>query len=228
MRPLLPISFLLLSLAATAQRDQSNPFLNDGNGRPLYWGATFVSEGSPFFLDQYNFAIIELANGETYTEVKVKYNIQEHWVQYMTDDGREMMSLSTIKKIRFGAMILPEGVFDQVTLVSLNGLLTDKNSDVYQILDSGKISLMRKLTATYRDEQRYSEATITRHFVKTETDFIQKADGSMVKVEKTREFFMGLLADHKQEIENYFDQHKPMLKKTKDLVDLVRYYNSLL
>ncbi len=221
------ILFFLFSLASAAQRDQSNPFLNDANGRPLYWGANYVSEGSPFFLDQYNTAIILLANGETYSEVKVKYNIQEHWVQYQTEDGKEMMSLSAIKKIYFGPMVLPDGVFENVTLETVNGLLNDKKADVYQVLDSGRISWMRKLDVTYRDIQRYSEATITRQFVRTETDYIRKPDGSLVKMEKTREFITALMSDQQQEINTWLDQHVISFKKTQDLLGLIRYYNSL-
>ena len=227
MRSLITILLLCLTLGAVAQRDQSNPFLNDANGRPLFWGANYVSEGSPFFLEQYNFAVILLANGESYSEVKVKYNLQEHWVQYQTEDGKEMMSLSAIKKIYFGPMVLPDGVFENVTLEAVNGLLNDKKADIYQVLDSGRISWMRKLTVTYSDIQRYSEATITRQFVRTEIDYIRKPDGSLVKMEKNREFFTGLMSDHQQEINTWLDQHMISFKKTQDLLGLIRYYNSL-
>ena len=148
-------------------------------------------------------------------------------MQYQTEDGKEMMSLSAIKKIYFGPMVLADGVFENVTLEAVNGLLNDKKADVYQVLDSGRITWMRKLIVTYRDIQRYSEATITRQFVRTEIDYIRKPDGSLVKMEKTREFFNGLMSDHKQEINTLLDQHIISFKKTQDLLDLIRYYNSL-
>ena len=76
------VTFLMILLASVAVINaQQNPFMNDANGRPLYWGANYVPDGTPYFHEQYNWADITTLKGTVYKDVRVKYNLLDRVVQ---------------------------------------------------------------------------------------------------------------------------------------------------
>src|SRR5690349_16709815 len=71
--------------------DQSNPFLSDGNGRPLYMQTTNNSEGSPYFTETYKKATIYLEDGRIAKDVRVKFDLLNNQIQYLNEKGAEMI-----------------------------------------------------------------------------------------------------------------------------------------
>ena len=216
-----------LCFNATSFAQQQNPFLNDANGRPLYWGSTYRQEGSPYFHNEYNWAEIVSSNGTFYKDVRIKYNVVEHKVQYIGDDGVEMLANSGIRSIRFPLLVSEDGSRVNVKLVSNTGILNEGEPIIYELLDSGKISLLKKISITYRDDKKYGEAVITRHYDRKETEFVKLANGEYKKLEKTRSFILEITADKLKEIDTYINANNIKCKSTKDFQLIISYYNSL-
>ena len=214
-------------LQAICFAQNQNPFMKDANGMPLYWGSTYRAEGSPYFHNEYNWAEITTANGTVYTDVRVKFNLVERKVQYMADDGTEMLATTEIRSIRFPVLIGEDGSKNSVTLISKTGIINNEDAMIYQVLDSGKISLLRKVDITFRDEKKYSEAVITRHFERKETEFLLLPNGEYKKLEKSRSFISGVMVDKLKEIDSFISSNNLKCKSTKDFQQIVNYYNSL-
>ncbi len=85
-----------------------NAFWADMSGRPLYLQENYVAEGSPYFLDKYYFAEVTMVNGKVYKDIQVKVNILDNQVLYLTDDDKEMVSTSAIKRITLSTIFLPK------------------------------------------------------------------------------------------------------------------------
>ena len=112
-------------------------------------------------------------------------------------------------------------------LISKTGSVNEANATIYEVLDSGKISLLKQVDITFRDEKKYSEAVITRHFDRKETDFLLLPNGEYKKLEKNRSFISGVMVDKLKEIDAYITSHNLKCKSTKDFQQIVNYYNSL-
>jgi hypothetical protein len=205
---------------------QQNPFMNDANGRPLFWGSSYVADGSPYFNEEYNWAEIITLEGKVYKDIRVKFNVMDRVVQYLAEDGKEMIATLPIKSIRFPVIPSPEGL-NNTLLWNPQGALNTPAAPVYEVLDSGRISFFKKIDITYRDEKKYSEAVITRHFDRKESYYFLLPDGTMTKLDKSRSFITDLLKDKKTEVDTYIDANKIKCKTVKDMQLIIKYYNSL-
>jgi hypothetical protein len=221
------LSVVLMMFVASMVYCQQNPFMEDAEGHPLKWGSTYVIDGDPYFHKDYAFADLTSASGKTYKDVRIKFNLVERQLQYILDDGKEMVANTSIKKIRFPSLYTEDGVLTNVVLQSDTGFLNNPDANIYQVFDSGRVSLMKKINETFTDNQKYSEATTTRHFQRQEIDFIVDTNGEFRKLEKSKSFILELLKDKFKEVELYINKNNLKCKSFKDFRDIVQYYNSL-
>jgi hypothetical protein len=203
------------------------PFVFDGNGRPLYWGTPFVADGSPFFYDDYIAADITLASGKMYKGIKVKFNIVERQLQYLNKDSVEMIADLAVASIKFTLSPENKESTGLVKLMSNTGILNSPDAVIYEVLDSGKVSVLRKITVTYRDETTYGSTNTTRHFVRKESDYFFLIGKEYKKILKTKEFFTETLKDKKKEIESFINLKSLKCKSVQDYLAITRLYNSL-
>lgn len=205
----------------------ANPFLRDANGRPLHWGSTYVADGSPYYYDEYTWADVTVSSGKIYKDVRVKFNLLDHQLQYLADDGTEMITTTAVKSIRFTSFPVTKDSVKTITLISNNGVLNQPEVSIYEVLDSGRASLLKKISISYRDEKKYGEAVTTRHFERKENELFILLNNEYKKLEKKREFFLTLLQDRTKEIEDFISIHQLNCRSVKDCQQVIRYYNSL-
>jgi hypothetical protein len=223
---LLYIFCLLISFGSFAQ-GRPNPFMVDGNGFPLKWGSTFVSDGSPYYHNDYNWAEITVTSGKVYKDVRVKLNLLDAQVQYLAEDGTEMVTPLPVKQVKFPYLTTADGPLRNVVLRSDTGTINGPRAIIYEVIDSGKVSLLKKISVTYRDDKKYSEAVTTRYFVKTETQYLLLPSGETKKLEKSKEFLLGTLTDKTKEVTAYIEQNKLRCKTLKECQLVISYYNTL-
>jgi len=204
-----------------------NAFWADMSGRPLYLQENYIAEGSPHFRDKYYFAEITMVNGRIYKDIQVKVNILENQVLYLTDDNKEMVSTSAIKKIEFYNIPSEEGI-QNVVLESFNGGLNMEKTPVYQVLDSGKYSLLKKIVVTFIDSKGYGQSLVTRSFEHTETLYCQMPDGLIVKMGKGREAVLEICGSKRKQVESYIDKNNLKCRTAKDFQRVFQYFNSIL
>jgi len=219
--------FILLLSTIDGYTQQENPFMNDANGKPLYWGSTYVAEGSPYLHKDYNWADITVLSGKVYKDVRVKYNMVEHQLQYLLDDGTEMISTTPVKTISFTALPGDQAVPTKALFESETGVINSPDAVIYQVLDSGNISLLKRIIITYRDDKRYGEAVTTRHFTRQELNYVKDQKGQYKKLEKSRSFITELCKEKMKEINAYIDANKLSCKNISDIQQIIHYYNSL-
>jgi hypothetical protein len=222
-------SFLLLFLITSiVQGQSSNPFMSDANGKPLYLRTTYTAEGSPYFYDDYCFAELTGANGKIYSDVKVKLDLTDRSVIYLTESGDEMMATTPITRIKFMSFIYNGTAYGETVLQGFPTALNAADGKVYQVLEDGKTKLLKELEVTYTDNKRYGEATITRVFKRKETCFaLLENTTDLKKVEKNKTAVVALFERKQQQVSNYIETQKLKCKNEQDLIQVFRYYNSL-
>ncbi len=207
------IALLLFSLSARAQ----NPFLDDANGRPQYLTTSYHSEGSPYFHDEYNTAEITSLAGKVYRDVKVKVNLTTNEILYRTGDGKEMVAILPIKRIKFAAW----------TLESFGQPINSPNTLVYQVLDSGKCTLLKQVKITYRDDKPFNQASVTRIFKRDESFHVLIVGGMVQKLNPGKDDMLDLLKDKQAQVRTFIESNKLKCRQEEDYRKVIAYYNSL-
>lgn len=228
MRILLLLFALIIAAGLQAQsyshvgESNGNPFLSDVNGRPLLIAASYATEGSPFFLNDYRPARIVLMDGKVYNNVKVKYNVAERLVQYLDKDGKEMIA---DKPVRTLELRTPE-TGETFLLESAGQALNSGGAAVYQVLDSGTVRLLKKVVITSREDKPYTSASTTRVFDRKESLFYQNAGAQPEKLERNKSFVANLFKSKQAELIAYAEHNQIGFKDEQDIRLLFQFGNA--
>ena len=212
----------------TFSQDNSNPFMADADGRPLYQKTEYIAEGSPYFYDEYCMAEVVAMNGKVYPNIKVKVNLIEKLILYMADDGTEMIAAILIHKIKFTDFLFDGVAHAATTLQSINGALNSADGQICQVLEEGAARLLTQITVTYSDKKGYGEATITRAFSQKKIYFAMVPEEPVVmkRIEKNKASVEALFGNKKELIHSYIEKEKLGCRSEEDLIKIFRYYNS--
>jgi len=200
-------------------------FQNNAYGRPLYLTSNRAIEGSPYFSDDYQLAQVTAMNGTVYNNIKIKLNIAENIVQYQTTDGKEMIAGMPLKRILFGNSDKVDPA--NTVLESIEGPINKEGAVIYQVLDSGKISLLKKIAISYRDDQKYGEATVTRIYDRKEFYYFQKQNEKEQKLEKGKAAVLALFEDKKDKILAFVDHYHLDFKTEASYQSIFNFYNNI-
>jgi hypothetical protein len=204
---------------------QSNPFMNDANGRPLYTGTTYKSEGSPYYFDQYMPAEVTSLEGKVYKDIKVKINLVVNELSFMTAEGKEMVAVLPIKKVKFLYAAEGQDGIGRV-LESYGQPINSPNTPVYEVMDTGRCTLLKLVKVTYRDSKEFNQATTVRVFQHTESFHVLWAGGKIEKLGAGKEV-AALFKDKEALVRAYIETNKLKCRSAADYRKVVGYYNSL-
>lgn len=223
-------SLIMISTSIITQAQKVGVFheeemktMEDAQGRPIRPQTTYKVEGTPFYPDNYSAARLSFANGKKNSAVKAKLNLYDNTILYITDKGVEMEVIVPVLKIEFADSV--NGGYNVVFQNRFSGNIL-KEKIYYQVLDSGKITLLKQIAVNYRDFTPYGTAVITREFDQKPAYFILN-ESTISIIGKNGENIYEVLADRKKEITAYIVALNLRLKNEADLVSVTRYYNSL-
>ncbi len=202
-------------------------FANDVNGMPFYLKMEYKSEGSIFFTEEYISADVTTLQGVVYKNVKVKYNLLDKQLLYLDTTGQEMIALSPITKIAFYMKQLTGDSLQNVVLTGGTDIINKTGAAIYQLIDTGKATLLRKITLTWRDDTQYGQAGFVRKFERNENDYWIVVNGVYSKIVRGHSYFSELFKDRTADISQYINKQKPKYKTLTDIRKIVQFYNSL-
>ncbi len=216
MKWIAPVFFSLITLSATAQQmgrfhDETSAMMTDGLGQPLYTQQKYNWEGNVFFPATYTLATLTLINGKTYRNIRAKINLLENSLLFTDSANNEYAALFPISRIEF------EG---QIIFIKPRG-----DTALFQVLDSGRLVLLKKIYITSKDQVGYGSTTVTRVF-EQKADYFVYDNTTVAPLDRSRSGLLKRMADDTGRMANFLDQEKPKLKKEADLVRTFRFYNS--
>lgn len=213
----------LFGLAQATFMTESNTFLSDINGNPIFTKAEYNAEGSPYFSDRYCNANIKVMNGKHYRDMPVKLNLLDNRVIYRAPNGSEMEAITPLESIHFNAC---DGRSTMTLFRSgypLTGQLNERT--YYQVLDSGKLQLLKYWRVQYTDQKPYSSAVTIRKFDVKPEYYAYRPETGMVKLEKGNETALDILLEKKNKASQFVNEQRLKLRKEDDLVKLFAFLN---
>jgi hypothetical protein len=216
---------ILLTLAQSClsqtSAETSSFFIKDANGRYVDFKSSQGVEGSPFYSDNYTAARLTLG-ANTYYINKVKLNLSENIIIF-ENEGKDMVPSIPVDKVEF---------FDENTneyrLKFKKGFPNaGKNSlqTYYQVLDSGKATLLQYLGIRSRETRPYNSATTITVYEKEKSYFLF-IKNNMYLIKKTGDL-LEAMKDKKAEVQSFISSKKIKVNKEEDLKALVAFYNKL-
>jgi hypothetical protein len=197
---------------------QTGSTLQDFNGKPIPKLEASETTGSFFTDEEYQRAIMVMANGKQIPDMKVKLNLKTNKVYYIDETGAEMEAVSKVKRI----------VFTDKGIVYENGFPAINKQDqqtYYQVVISGKASLLLLHTFVEIEYKEFNSATATKKIDKV-TEVFGASPNAITKLSKEDDV-MALLADKKKDVYSYITSNNLKCKKRTDYENVIKYYNSL-
>jgi hypothetical protein len=180
-------------------------------------------EGTPYLSESYVPGEILYAKGNL-AKLPVRYNAFQDLIEYQQNGNAFVIDPTTqIKKINMG---------DHTFIVDK---FEDKGKTKYgflTLLDSGKVMLLSKKMIKYSDarvgrDQEGTEVKYPAKFSKAPDTYYYKIEnGELQKVGNIKEM-IATFPDKQEELTKFVKKEKISPRKEKDLLQLVRYYNSL-
>lgn len=203
----------------------SQQFMTDANGRPVYMRTAYDIEGTPFYHPDYCITNIKVRKGKTYAGIKAKINLQNNRIFFDAGDGKEMETAMPIERIEF--MQCSDSSKNKV-LVSGYPAADDLGGErFYVLLDSGRISLLKYIQVLYHDTRDYGRASITRVFTQEEMYYVYEPGTGMKKLPAGKKSILAVFPAHQQALSQFVTSHDLKCRKEQDLRKVVAYYNSL-
>ena len=177
-------------------------------------------EGTPYLTEEFLTADVYSNKGK-YPATPMRYNIFADYIEFKHKDITYILDAGPdIKKVDFGNFSL---------VVEKTEVKGKMKSGYFALLDSGKVTLLSKKVVTYREAQPPKALETTgkpARYSRSGDDYLYKVgNGPVMDVGSVKKMIESF-PDKQEELKQFASQEK-ISKNEKDLVKLVKYYNSL-
>ena len=175
--------------------------------------------GSPFLDDKYKDGMIHM--GDKTQAAPIRYNAYQDLIEY---------KLNGVPMVLEPNPAITRVIIANEVFVPLNPTANAKKPGYFVLLDSGKVKLYAKKKIVYvpfRKQGKIDGTDQPAEFKKSpDTFYVQLGDGQLQEVDNMKAV-VASLPDKQDELTQYVKKEKISPKKEKDLLQFVKYYNSL-
>lgn len=207
---------------AAAQKAVGNPLFLHMHDKMVQLDRYANVTGSPFLNDSFQLAAILLNDGTLAENVKVRLNVLDHELNYLDDQGREMISTQVIRSVVFKT-----AGNDTSSVYVTRHILKDDGGQIpegwFQLLAKGKAALLKRYHKELKETKAYSSATVDQNIF-TEIRYYVWYNRQLTRVKNTAD-----IADAINDAKLYalVAQQRKNLKTEEDLKATVNYFNNL-
>lgn len=218
MKKLIFVLMLLAYANLLNAQDVVGPLL-DGSPARLIKNAEVI--GSAFLADDWMPADVKNVKGQSFKDVKLKYDVLEEQVYFLGRSGEAMLFSIPLSEFSIRKRA------DDIQTFRSGFPLMDKNTDrsFYQVLVDGNAKLLKKYSKKITENRAYNSATVEKKIVDNVNYFIFE-DGKLSSVKKDKKSLMSTLLK-KDLVQKSLAASVMSIKKEEDLVKAIEIYNSL-
>ena len=213
------ILFCLTSQISIAQVDSyADGYFFHRNSLPTKIVITYNDiEGSPYLYEEFSDAIIYSRDTQA-VKLPLRYNIYTNEMEYQLDGTTYTIGNPFI----INKIILGEQVFVYLKFIGKGGY--------FELLETGKCFLVQKMSIKYNPPEgpkAIQGTNIPPKFTKEPDEYyIILNDSTPIKVENLKSL-LNALSDQKTSLENFIEKEKIKNVKRENLIQIIKYYNSL-
>lgn len=180
--------------------------------------------GSPFFFNEYCKGSIQLLGGKIYSDLNLKINLQSQKIIVALYDGVEVEITSPISKVTlYGKNDSNPVVF--LSSLPINGKQTERS--FYQVLDSGKIMLLKSTKVRNDNNYSFSDSKLytQSNYHKTPDYYVWSLGNEPVNISLNENELLATLRPFKNILLDIIHEEKIQLKKETDLIRIITLLN---
>jgi hypothetical protein len=182
-----------------------------------------LTEGSPYFKDQFHKAIAVGDNGYEFKDLSLKLDLYDKQILYL-ENGKEYLATTKVKELIITDSLGWNYKFVRFDIPSKSG--NASSTEWYQWLTSGKASLYKEYRKKILETKPYGSPTTEQKII-TRENYLIYFNNVFLEAKKLKDV-PGILADKKAQLEEFLknkdDKQASMDDRFKALVD---YYNTL-
>ncbi|GAB3703321.1 hypothetical protein GCM10027592_33160 [Spirosoma flavus] len=184
--------------------------------------------GTPYFLPEWNKGQIEMAAGQNYKDVPIKFDaFRQQLMLLRTWMGNDsiLVNSETVKSFQFRDANGQTYVFRHLTSPQ-----ESQPQGYFLVLYTGKTSLLKRIEKKFKAadfKDPYSNSVRYDSFRETNTYFLQNPDQSLTKIKLSDKALFEAIADHQDELKAFAKQASLNLKTEEGAASLLKKYDSL-
>jgi len=180
--------------------------------------------GTPYLNEEFTSSVIKVKDGTLYEEVMLRYNIMSDEIEFLKSDG-QVRSMSSRDKTQWA-------IIGKDTIVTrVYGQPEKQKYRHFILLQGGELQLLLKKKKRFREATEpsgYSKGTDPAYVDGAGEFYLcYGADKPALEAPKKKKEVESFFGAKGEAMSGYMKQEKLSLKKEEDLLQLVRYYNSL-
>ena len=220
--------FVILASSSQAQlgsysfSGNSNVLYNDGYGIPWLNSNGYNTEGSPYYDTSFCIGSIQLPNGKMYSGIKLKLNLEEQKIIFEVEEGKAFVLSVPVSRVELGCT-----ASTQPTIFRSGFTAIDKQNErsLYQVLDSGKVLLLKYTEIRFKDSKGYNSNDMTRSYRQLPSYYLWIPGKDMIKISTNENDLMAILSDQQKILNNAILKEKWKVRKEADLIKIIALYN---
>lgn len=219
------LSGLLTVSGATSFAQAAYFMVNDAKGQVTARNEYVDIQGTPYLTADWVTGGFTLANGKSYTDMKIKYDLVKDKM-YVKGTGDELITL--IDPVRDFTVNFPaeETVKQRHFRNGYAGIAGTTDAYYFEVLADGKTQLLKRVSKNILENKEYNSATATKSFEEISKYYLY-TDGKGSQVKKDKKAILAALGNKQSELETYIKAEKLNLKNDADAAKLITYYNTL-
>lgn len=187
--------------------------INNVHGDPLLEKEYVDIKGSPYLDDEWIDGTVKLQDGSEHT-MPLKFDLVKNYPCFRGDNGETLKFLAKVTQFSISNNLFENG-YPKIGNLNPNSY--------YQLLIDGKVQLLKYIGKEISIEKDYSSANSIKQFDEVIDYYLYKND-KMYDI-RDRKSIISALGSTSAGVEKYINDNKLNLKKEKDLITLVNYYN---
>lgn len=179
-------------------------------------------EGSPYLNDEFVDGTVFTVQKQQFVDVPLRYNIFNDQMEFKTQDG-EVQAIATpeiVEKVNIG----------DIQMVYLPYSISKKiRKGFFTVIEEGKASLYLKHEIFFQkavEPAAYKDAEPAK-FEKRPDEFFIRVGSAEAQLIDNKKDLLDAFPDKQNEIEKFVKQNKIKTNNSENLLEVIRYYNSL-
>ena len=195
------------------------------NGRPIV-NSPIEAAGNPYFIDQWKFGKIKLADNQVFDHVAMKVDLEHQQIHYRSQDKKEfVIDAGVVRQVQF-ADSLASPTVNESFQCGFPSIDNQNEHNFYRVLTDGKITFLESMRKILHEEKDEFSGDTRKEF-KLYEDYYFFQNGHMDRIRREKNYILHFMSDKDRQINEFIATNKFSFKSTEDIKRLVTYYNSL-